>query len=88
MPFVSVALVTRDNETTPLYTNLDQHSGAHFKENLNFESTEHKGGRRKSSHCASFLYMCRNMSLFLRLEDRILKISKTSSDTISEEKEL
>lgn len=55
---------TRDNETTPLYTNLDQHSRAHFKENLNFESAEHKGGRKKSSHCASFLYMCRKMSCF------------------------
>lgn len=52
---------TRDSETTPLYTNLDQHSGAQYKENLNFESTEHKGGR-KSSPCASSLWMCRNMA--------------------------
>lgn len=49
---------TRDNETTPLHTNLDQHSGAHYKENLNFESTEHKGGRRKLSFlCKIPLYV-------------------------------
>lgn len=46
---------TRDNETTPLYTNLDQHSGARYKENLNFKSIEHKGGENKALTVQSFL---------------------------------
>ena len=41
-----------------MHTSLDQHSVARYKEkNLNFESTEHKGGKKKLLLCKVSLYV-------------------------------